>query len=51
MQESKSSFLSVRFLIVVVMRLSLYILSKIILIVLRNGMLVNREVTSNDTNL
>ena len=33
MQESKSSFLSVRFLIVVVMRLSLYILSKIILIV------------------
>ncbi len=51
MQESKSSFLSVRFLIVVVMRLSLYILSKIILIVLRNGMLVNKEVTSNDTNL
>jgi hypothetical protein len=50
-QESKSSFLSVRFLIVVIMRLSLYILSKIILIVLRNGMLVKREVTSNDTNL
>jgi hypothetical protein len=50
-QESKSSFLSVRFLIVVIMRSSLYILSKIILIVLRNGMLVKREVTSNDTNL